>query len=116
MNKYPYNSGHLLVCPIRHIQNFCQFTETELSEIMKTLQETESIMAEIFNAQGFNIGINIGPSSGAGLPSHLHFHIVPRWNGDFNFMSTIADCKVISESIEQTRLKLIDAFKNKNHI
>lgn len=100
MNKYPYNSGHLLVCPNRHIADFQLFTAEELTSIMSTIQEMTTGMKELFNPHGFNIGINVGQSAGAGLPEHLHFHIVPRWNGDSNFTATIADLKVFPDAME----------------
>jgi len=78
MNKFPYISGHILVCPNRHIANFNDFTTEELSTIMNTKQEIIKVMQEIMNPHGFNIGINIGQAAGAGLPQHLHYHIVPR--------------------------------------
>ena len=106
MNKYPYNSGHLLVCPLRHISQFEEFETDELMDIMTTKKEIVTVMKEIFNPHGFNLGINIGHSAGAGLPDHLHFHIVPRWNGDANFTTSIADSKFYANSIEDSRSKL----------
>ena len=106
MNKYPYNSGHTLVVPLRHIANFEELETDELVSIMNTIQEVVVAMKRLFNPHGFNIGINIGQSAGAGVPDHLHFHIVPRWNGDANFTATIADIKIISHAIEDTRLQL----------
>ena len=110
MNKFPYNSGHLLVCPVRHISDFNDFSIEELTELMSIIKETTAVMKDLLSPQGFNIGINVGVSAGAGLPSHLHFHIVPRWSGDCNFIATIGDCKIISESIEDTRTKLYNAL------
>jgi len=78
MNKFPYNSGHVLVCPNRHIADYNDFTPDELAAIMNTTQELTAIMKNIFKPHGFNIGINIGQAAGAGLPQHLHYHIVPR--------------------------------------
>lgn len=112
MNKYPYNSGHTLVVPLRHISNFEDLESDELTSIMLTVQEVITAMKQAFNPHGFNVGINIGTSAGAGLPGHLHFHIVPRWNGDSNFTATIADIKIVSSAIEDTRLQL-SALLNK---
>ena len=106
MNKYPYNSGHLLVCPLRHISQFEEFEDDELLNIMNTKQEIIVVMKELFNPHGFNFGLNVGKSAGAGLPDHLHFHIVPRWNGDANFTATIAEVKFYANSLEDTRNKL----------
>ena len=108
MNKYPYNSGHLLVCPLRHISKFEEFEAEELLNIMTTTQEIIVVLKELFNPHGFNFGLNVGQSAGAGLPEHLHFHIVPRWNGDANFTSTIAEAKFYANSLEETRKKLSD--------
>lgn len=106
LNKYPYNSGHTLVVPLRHISDFCELTSEELTDIMQTTQEVITAMKDQMHPHGFNIGINIGQSAGAGLPGHLHFHIVPRWNGDSNFTATISDMKTISTDMERTRQEL----------
>jgi ATP adenylyltransferase len=114
MNKYPYNSGHILVCPLRHISEFEEFEIDELQDIMITIQEVVAAMKEELIPHGFNIGLNIGYSAGAGLPGHLHFHIVPRWNGDANFTATIADVKFFPTSLEDTRSKLSKKLKTKD--
>jgi ATP adenylyltransferase len=106
MNKYPYNSGHTLICPLRHISQFEDFENDELMNIMNTSQEIIVAIKSVLAPHGFNFGINIGQSAGAGLPSHLHFHIVPRWNGDSNFTASIADVKFYPDSLEDTRIKL----------
>jgi len=113
MNKYPYNSGHTLIVPLRHIADFLELENEELVSIMNTIQEVVAAIKQLFNPHGFNIGINIGQSAGAGLPDHLHFHIVPRWNGDANFTTTVADIKIISHSIEDTRAKLAEILIQK---
>ena len=113
MNKYPYNSGHVLVCPLRHISQFEDFENEELLDIMNTTKEVIAAMKELFNPHGFNFGLNVGASAGAGLPGHLHFHIVPRWNGDSNFTATIADVKFYASSLEDTRIKLSEILNNK---
>jgi ATP adenylyltransferase len=110
LNKYPYNSGHTLVAPLQHLSDFQELSGDILVSIMSDIQEVVTAMKTAFKPHGFNIGINVGQSAGAGLPGHLHFHIVPRWNGDSNFTATIADMKVISSSMEQTRLQLTKLF------
>lgn len=111
MNKYPYNSGHLLVAPYRHIAEFQQLTPEELTDIMTMLQVSEKILNDLYSPQGFNIGANLGRAAGAGIPSHLHFHILPRWYGDTNFMATVADIKVVSESIVKAQVQIADSFR-----
>lgn len=115
MNKYPYNSGHTLICPLRHISEFEDFENDELINIINTSQEVISAIKDLLHPHGFNFGLNVGQESGAGLPEHLHFHIVPRWNGDANFTSTIADVKFYPESLENTRKQLSELL-NKNMI
>lgn len=110
MNKYPYNSGHLLVAPLRHIAEFQELNPIELSDIMLMLQRCEMILSSLYKPQGFNIGANLGRAAGAGVPSHLHFHILPRWYGDTNFMATIGDIKVVSESIAKAHQQITEAF------
>jgi len=112
MNKYPYNSGHTLVCPLRHISKFEEFETDELLSIMTTSQEIIVVMKELFNPHGFNFGLNVGQSAGAGLPGHLHFHIVPRWNGDANFTATIAETKFFPDALEDTRKKISNMLNN----
>jgi ATP adenylyltransferase len=111
MNKFPYNSGHTLVAPLRHIANIEELEIDEMVSIMQMIQRIVAAMKESFNPHGFNIGVNIGLSAGAGLPQHVHFHIVPRWNGDANFTATVADYKIISQSIEDTRMQLLEVLR-----
>lgn len=106
MNLYPYNSGHLMVVPYRHISNFTDLTDDESLEIMSLLKKISWALTEIMKPDGYNIGSNIGRSAGAGIDEHIHFHIVPRWNGDTNFMPILGDTKLISEDIRETLMKL----------
>ena len=101
LNRYPYNNGHLLVAPFAHKADFCELTKDESAEIMCTLGEMQNRLRDAMRPDGFNIGVNIGKTSGAGLPGHLHFHIVPRWEGDTNFMPVLADTKVIPQALEE---------------
>ncbi len=110
LNKYPYNGGHILVSPYRHIGEFDKLSDEELLDIMHTIRESTNIINEISKPQGFNIGANIGREAGAGMPSHIHFHVVPRWNGDTSFMSVLFETKVISQSLQETQKLLYDAF------
>ncbi len=103
MNKYPYNSGHILIAPLVHSSEFDALPVDTLSEIMQLTQKIIAIHKQNMKPHGFNIGVNIGLSAGAGLPEHVHFHVVPRWNGDSNFMATLADIKIISSDMAKTR-------------
>jgi len=111
LNLYPYNNGHLMIVPFRHVSEFGKLTNDEASEIMWELQLAQSALTEIYKPHGFNIGVNLGRASGAGLDEHIHFHIVPRWIGDTNFMPVLGEVKVISQDLKDTKLKLLEAFK-----
>jgi len=98
-NKYPYNAGHLMVAPIEHIGNFCLLDQETVLEIHRLTVVSIKALEEVIKPHGFNLGYNLGRSAGAGLESHIHLHIVPRWNGDTNFMPTVAQTKVISQDL-----------------
>ena len=110
MNLYPYNSGHLMIVPYRQTPRFEDLTADELAEIMSTAQRAVKALGKVMNPQGYNFGANVGRVSGAGVDDHIHFHIVPRWNGDTNFMPVLADVKVISEDMKATLKKLRKVF------
>jgi ATP adenylyltransferase len=112
MNRYPYNSGHLLVVPNRQTSSFQDLTLVELAEIMQTVQRSIRALDTAMGPQGYNFGANLGRVSGAGVDDHVHFHIVPRWNGDTNFMPVLADTKVISEDMVDTLKKLRKLFRS----
>lgn len=112
MNLYPYNNGHLMVVPNRHTSDFNSLLPDELAAIMKSLQRCSEALIAISSPEGFNIGANIGKVSGAGIADHIHFHIVPRWNGDTNFMPVIGQVKVLSQDLLKTKKLLIEALKN----
>ena len=113
MNRYPYNSGHLLVAPYRHCGELPNLSLAERTEIMETINLACEVLTELYKPHGINIGANIGRAAGAGVPGHLHFHLVPRWNGDTNFMPLIAEVKVVSESIQTAYKQIADCFKRK---
>lgn len=98
-NKYPYNAGHLMVALIEHIGNFCLLDQETVLEIHRLTVVSIKALEEVIKPHGFNLGYNLGRSAGAGLESHIHLHIVPRWNGDTNFMPTVAQTKVISQDL-----------------
>jgi ATP adenylyltransferase len=110
MNKYPYNPGHLMVAPYRHIASPEDFTDAELDEHYHLVRRCLVVLREAFNPHGFNVGMNLGKVAGAGIAEHCHTHIVPRWEGDTNFMPIIADTKVISESMQVVYNRLKGKF------
>lgn len=99
LNRYPYNNGHLLVAPLGHVGRLDQLSADELLEINETVRRMVAVLERLMRPDGFNIGVNLGRAAGAGLPGHVHWHIVPRWDGDTNFMPVVADTKVISQSL-----------------
>jgi ATP adenylyltransferase len=111
MNKFPYNNGHLLIAPKSHKSDINNLSDEELFEIIKLQQISTIVLNEIYKPHGFNIGANLGRAAGAGVPGHLHYHILPRWNGDTNFLPIIAETKVLSESIEDSFHKISECFK-----
>ncbi len=100
LNKYPYSSGHLMIAPNRHKPDISDLTDHEMLEIMKLTRNMKELLTTIMKPEGFNLGVNLGKSAGAGLVGHFHLHIVPRWNGDTNFMPVISEVKVIPQSLE----------------
>ncbi|MFA5795244.1 MAG: HIT domain-containing protein [Candidatus Brocadiia bacterium] len=106
MNKFPYNAGHLLICPIAHKPDIDNLTPAEISEMMALTVEMKKRIKKCMKPDGFNIGINIGADAGAGLLSHVHIHLVPRWQGDTNFMPALSGHKVISRSLEKVCAEL----------
>jgi len=111
MNLYPYNNGHLMVVPKRHLSDFSLLTFEEKNEVMQLIDDSISALRMTCKPQGFNVGANIGKAAGAGIDDHLHFHIVPRWNGDTNFMPVLGEVKIISKELLKTKTELIAAFK-----
>jgi len=111
MNRYPYANGHLMAVPTKHTGELGDLSAGEMSCLMELVRESVEILREAVNAQGFNIGINLGAVAGAGVVDHLHIHIVPRWLGDTNFMPVLGDTKVISEHILATYDRLLPHFR-----
>jgi ATP adenylyltransferase len=111
LNLFPYNSGHLMVVPYRHTDDFLSLTAAENREVMKNLQLSVKALEIAMKPHGYNIGANAGRIAGAGIDQHIHFHIVPRWSGDINFMPVIGEVKVISQDLLESKSRLIDAFK-----
>ena len=106
LNTYPYNPGHLMIVPYHHVNSLEGLTDDELHEHIDTVRRSISVLREVFNPAGFNLGMNLGKVSGAGVADHLHLHIVPRWTGDTNFMPILAETKLVSVGLKQTYRRL----------
>lgn len=115
LNRFPYNNGHLLIAPNRHIPDLKEASDDEMLELTKLVRETQKALSAIIKPHGFNIGMNFGRCAGAGLPEHLHIHIVPRWDGDTNFMSVCSSTDVISQSMAELYEQLKQTSK-KQHL
>ncbi len=110
LNRYPYNVGHVMVAPLRHHGSLFDLTPIELLELTEWLRRLENALQRAYRPDGFNIGMNLGRSAGAGVLGHLHWHLVPRWEGDTNFMPVTAETKVLPESLDRTHKRLTDAL------
>lgn len=110
LNLFPYNSGHLMVVPNRHIATLSSATHEERCEMMDLTQQAEQALTDAYRPQGLNVGMNLGRSAGAGIVDHIHVHVVPRWNGDTNFMTVVGDVRVLPEEIIETARRLREAF------
>jgi ATP adenylyltransferase len=106
LNIYPYNNGHMMVSPLRHVREFEQLKEAEALDLFKALNRAKNLLDEVLKPNGYNIGINISKNAGAGITGHMHIHLVPRWLGDTNFMPAIYDTKIISQSLDELFRKL----------
>lgn len=110
LNLYPYNNGHLMVVPARHVASFGELSTAELHEIVELVQLTERVVQEVYTPDGLNVGVNLGKPAGAGVVGHLHVHVVPRWNGDTNFMTTIGESRVLPEDLASSADRLRPVF------
>ncbi len=111
LNSYPYNPGHLMVAPYRHIANLEELTEEELLEHFQLVSRSIALVKKVFHPSGFNIGINLGKVAGAGIEDHVHTHIVPRWEGDTNFLPVISETRVIPEALAETYARLAEKLE-----
>lgn len=111
LNKYPYNNGHLMVVPIRHLARLAEASAEELTELMQLVRAAETALTEAYGAHGINVGMNIGRPAGAGVVGHLHVHLVPRWDGDTNFMTVVADTRVVPEEPAASVARLKPVFE-----
>lgn len=110
MNLFPYNNGHLMVVPYRHVFSITELADDELLDLMKMTQHSVSCLKAALMPEGYNIGVNIGKVAGAGIEEHLHFHIIPRWVGDTHFMAALTEVRVIPEHVQSTYDKLFPLF------
>ena len=114
LNIYPYNNGHLMVLPKRHVEDLAQLKRAEREELMDLLEHSQKLLDAVVKPTGYNIGINLGRAAGAGFPGHLHIHVVPRWLGDVNFMPVVSDTRVISQALKSVYKRLHDAHQKRN--
>jgi ATP adenylyltransferase len=112
LNAFPYNPGHLMVAPFRHVAEFEDLDAEEMADIGALLQRAIQAIKEASAPHGFNVGVNLGRVAGAGIPGHVHWHVVPRWNGDTNFMTVLGDARVLPEALAATYAKLAPLFAN----
>lgn len=110
LNLYPYISGHLMIAPNAHLGEFESAPKETTDEMMDLAKRCQTALREVYDPDGFNLGMNLGRAAGAGVADHFHLHIVPRWNGDTNFMSTVGDTRVLSEDLPTTYRKLLSKF------
>jgi ATP adenylyltransferase len=110
LNLFPYNSGHLMIVPNRHIAQLALATPEELGELMQLTTVAEQALTEVYQPQGLNVGMNLGRAAGAGIVDHLHIHVVPRWNGDTNFISVVGETRVLPEDLPQAAERLRPVF------
>jgi ATP adenylyltransferase len=110
LNKYPYNSGHLMILPKRHVADYHKLSDQDLAGMQILMKHSIKILEKVYQPQGFNMGMNMGKVAGAGIPDHLHFHLIPRWGGDTNFFPLIAQTKLVVETVEQSYTQLKPHF------
>ena len=111
LNLYPYNPGHLLICTYRHVADLTELTDTERNEISLLSSRAMKVLRKVSNAEGFNLGMNQGEISGAGVAAHIHQHVIPRWSGDVNFMPLIGQTKVLPKLLSQSREEIANAWQ-----
>lgn len=114
LNIFPYNNGHIMVSPRRHVADISLLNEEEALDLFRSLQRAQALLEKVIRPEGYNIGMNIKKSAGAGITGHLHIHIVPRWTGDTNFMPVLSGTRVICQSLDQLQKLLKDAYAKTN--
>jgi ATP adenylyltransferase len=113
LNRFPYNNGHLLIAPLAHKGALADLDASEMLESMQTMNRMIAVLDDVMHPDGYNVGLNLGKAAGAGLPGHLHWHVVPRWNGDTNFMPILTETKVIVQSLDTLYDLLVDCLKSR---
>ena len=111
LNRFPYTSGHVMIAPYEHAAGLAGLADETLSEMMLLARDLEEALREAYRPQGFNLGMNLGRSAGAGVAGHLHLHVLPRWSGDANFMTTVGETRVLPEDLDTSYRKLADFFR-----
>ena len=111
LNNYPYNGGHLMIVPYKQVSDFSQLTDEEMLDLMKLMRRCLAALQQVMKPDGFNVGVNLGKVAGAGIAEHLHIHVVPRWNGDTNFMPVIAGTTVVPQALQELAAQLREALR-----
>jgi ATP adenylyltransferase len=114
LNRYPYTNGHMMIVPVKHVPSLIDLEQSTLTEMMMLVKESLQVLREVYQAESFNIGVNIGEAAGAGVAEHVHIHVLPRWAGDTSFMTSTASTRILPEALEDTYDRLRDVWQNKS--
>ena len=114
LNRYPYTNGHMMIVPVQHVPSLTHLEESTLAEMMMLAKKALQVLAEVYDAESFNVGVNIGEAAGAGVAEHVHIHVLPRWAGDTSFMTSTASTRIIPEALEDSYNRLRTAWQTKS--